>query len=181
MSEALPETGKQRGDLPPLHRTLEVLATALAGLGGLVIFGAAVFVTISVVGYNLGLGALKGDFEIIELACASCASLFLPLCQLKKGHVLVDIFTSRLSHRTNRFLDSIWTLIFALCWALICWRLSHGMHEIRGYGDMTALLRAPIWWVYVPAVISTGFSAFIALVWGLSGLMPGLIRMEPAK
>lgn len=180
MSEKLVEPDLQGGH-PPLRRVLHIICTGLAGLGGLVIFGAAVFVTLSVIKSNLGMGSFRGEFELVELSCAACASLFLPLCQLNKGHVVVDIFTGGLSYDTNRFIDGFWSLIFAAAWAFVCWRLFHGLLEFHDYGDKTVMLRASVWWVYVPAVIGTGISAIIAALWGLSTWMPNLIRLEAAQ
>lgn len=169
--------GKEpQGGMPSLQRILHILATGMAGLGGLVIFGAAVFVTLSVIRANLGLGSFRGEFELVELSCAACASLFLPLCQLTKGHVMVDVFTGRLPQATNRTIDTLWMAVFAAVWALLCWRLFHGMLEIRGYGDRTMLLRAPIWWVYVPAVLGTGLSAFVALYMVVAHLRPEIVN-----
>ncbi|WP_240484762.1 TRAP transporter small permease [Pseudoponticoccus marisrubri] len=144
-------------------------------MGGLIIFGSAVVVTGSVIGSTLGLGGFRGEFELVELACAACASLFLPLCQLSRGHVMVDVFTNWMPRSTNRTVDALWTLLFAAVWALLCWRLFHGLLEIRGYGDRTMLLRAPLWWAYVPAVLGTGLSSVIALYVAASDLRPDLV------
>lgn len=168
----------QGGEKSPLHRTLHAICTVLAGLGGLIIFGTALTVTLSVLASNIGIGGLRGEFELVELACAACASLFLPFCQLKRGHVMVDVFTSRLPGTTNRATDAVWYLVFAFAWAFVCWRLTHGLVDIHGYGDRTMMLRAPIWWIYIPAIIGTGTSAVVAAIWGLSHFFPRIFRME---
>lgn len=175
MSELLPGQGP-RGGLPPLRRTFHIICTALAGLGGLIIFGSAVVVTYSVISGTLGFGTFRGEFELVELACAACASLFLPLCQLTKGHVMVDVFTNWMPISTSRTIDALWTAVFAAVWALICWRLFHGLLEIQSYGDRTMLLRAPLWWVYVPAVLGTGLSALVALYLVIAHLRPEIVN-----
>lgn len=164
------------GPRAPLFRILYQVCVFSAAIGGLVIFGAAFVVTYSISKSLLGFGAVRGEFELVELACAMCASLFLPLCQLNKGHVMVDVFTSWLPGNTNRYVDAAWTLLFAAAWAFLSWRILHGLWEIRGYGDRTMLLRAPVWWVYVPAVFGTGLSAFVALFQGFLVLKPRLAR-----
>lgn len=180
MSEKLAENGSQ-GEMTPLRRVLHVIATGMAGIGGLVIFGAAVFVTLSVIRANLGMGSFRGEFELVELCCAACASLFLPLCQLNNGHVMVDIFTNGLNAQTSKRIDAAWTLLFAICWALISWWLIDGLVEYYEYGDKTMMLRASLWWIFVPAVIGTAMSAIIAALMAASVFLPNLIRMEPAK
>jgi hypothetical protein len=170
MSEQLTDT--REGPRAPLFQILHRICVASAAVGGLVIFGAAFVVTYSISKSLLGFGAVRGEFELVELSCATCASLFLPLCQLKKGHVMVDVFTYRLPGNVNRSVDAVWTLLFAAGWAFVSWRILHGLWEIQGYGDRTMLLRAPVWWVYVPAVFGTGLSAFVALMQSLSVLTP---------
>ncbi|MGR3780056.1 MAG: TRAP transporter small permease [Albimonas sp.] len=158
------------GPAPALHRWLERACLVFAGAGGLTIFAVSMAVTASVVLRTAGVGGLRGDFEMVELACASCAALFLPLCQLKKGHVMVDIFTAWAPARTVRRIDGLWTLLFALAWAALAWRLWEGMQVMLDYGDRTMLLRFPVWWVYVPGVAGMALSAVVALESGLRQL-----------
>lgn len=156
----------------PLRHGLMQVCNLSAALGGVAIFTVSLAVTASVVLRNLGLGGIKGDFELTELVCATCASLFLPLCQLRQGHVLVDLFTGWLPRHTRLQMDGLWTLVFGLCWAFVAWRLGHGMLDVRSYGDRTMLLGVPVWWVYPPAIFGTGLAALVAFDAALS-LMRG--------
>jgi hypothetical protein len=75
-------------------------------------------------------------------------------------------------------LDGIWTLLFAFVWGLLCWRLSIGLEEIHSYGDKTMLLRAPVWWVYVPAVFGTALAAIVAFAMSLPMIFSSMRGME---
>lgn len=177
MADMLSQEHVGQGDHTPLFRILRAICLGSAGVGGAAIFGASLVVTASVVMRNLGLGGVKGDFELVELVCAACASLFLPLCQLDRGHVMVDLFTMWMRPRTRTRTDGFWTLLFGVGWAFLCWRLTVGMGEMLYYGDKTMLLRAPLWLVYVPAVFGTGLSAIVAFLTSLpmlSGIFRGL-------
>lgn len=151
----------------PLTNFLRKIAVVCAGAGGLAIFSAALLVTYSVLMRTLGFSGVRGDFEAVELVCTACASLFLPLCQANRGHVMVDLFTNWMPERGKKRLDGVWMLIFAAAWGVLSWRLVHGLLDLQYYGDKTMLLRASIWWVYVPAVLGTGLSAIIALIQAL--------------
>ncbi|WP_138467828.1 TRAP transporter small permease [Poseidonocella sp. HB161398] len=177
MAESL-HSPLEQGGHSPLFRGLHALATVSAGLGGAAIFGAALFVTVSVVLRSLGLGGIRGDFELVELVCAACASLFLPLCQITQGHVMVDLFTAWLPGRLQRRMDGLWMLLFAIGWGLVCWRLSHGLFEMLDYGDRTMLLKAPLWWVYVPGVFGTALAALIAVLMALPRLSSAFRVLE---
>lgn len=141
---------------------LERLARVSAAAGGAVIFAVALTVTVSVVMRNAGLRGIGGDFELVEMSCAFAAGLFLPLCQMQKGHVFVDLFTTWLPRRLTAGIDWIWLLVFAFGWAALCRFTLTGLLEIHAYDDRTMLLSIPIWWAYLPAVIGTGAACLIA-------------------
>jgi len=162
MLDAILSYGAQEGTL--LQRWLARISLASAALGGVTIFAVTLAVTASVVMRNIGLGGIRGDFEMVELAAASCASLFLPLCQLKRGHVVVDLFTDWLPRVVRARLEALWSLLFAGCWAALCWFLMQGLSDSYAYDDKTMLLNFPVWTVYLPAVFATGLAALIALV-----------------
>jgi TRAP-type C4-dicarboxylate transport system permease small subunit len=177
MTEQAYTTARQ-GGATLLHRGLRSLCLFSAGLGGATIFAASLVVTYSVVMRNLGFGGVRGDFELVELVCVTCASLFLPLCQLNKGHVMVDLFTLRLPHRVQTRIDGFWTLCFAGVWGFLCWRLSIGLGHIYEYGDQTMLLKVYVWWAFVPAVFGTGLSSLVALITGLPMISPIFRALE---
>ncbi|QKV17288.1 TRAP transporter small permease [Oricola thermophila] len=135
----------------------------MAALGGIVIFSVAVAVMISVIMRNFGLRGLRGDFELVEMSCAFAAGLFLPLCQLTRGHVMVDLFTNWLPQGIRAGIDWIWLLCFALAWAALCYLTLQGLLQVRSYGDRTMLLAIPVWWSYAPAVLGFGAASLIAL------------------
>ncbi|PRX10833.1 TRAP transporter small permease [Martelella mediterranea] len=170
MAEHVPAEHGNEGAHSPRFFWLYRICLVSAGLGGLAAFATALMVSFSVVARMTGFGGLRGDFEAVELVCAACASLFLPLCQFTKGHVMVDIFTDWMPKAGQRRLDGFWTLLFAAGWAIICWRLTHGLATIHAYGDRTMLLGFPVWMIYVPAVFGTGLSAFVAALTGAADL-----------
>ncbi|KFB08419.1 TRAP transporter small permease [Nitratireductor basaltis] len=154
---------RQGGGNAPLLVWLERLARLSAAMGGAVIFGVALTVTISVMMRNIGIGGIRGDFEMVSMSCVFAAGLFLPLCQVTKNHVMVDLFTTWLPTRATAALDGLWLGLFAVGWALLCYFTVHGMLDMMDYGDRSMLLRLPLWWAYVPSIIGSGISCVIAL------------------
>lgn len=154
---------RQGGGNAPLFVWLNRLARLSATIGGVVIFGVALTVSVSVVMRNIGIGGVRGDFEMVELSSVFAAGLFLPLCQLTRNHVMVDLFTAPLPRGIVAALDTLWLGLFAIGWALLCYFTAHGMMDIMAYGDRTMLLRLPVWWAYVPSIIGSGLSCLIAL------------------
>lgn len=80
--------------------------------------------------------------------------MFLPFCQMVRGHIIVDFFTAKVNPRGVAFLDAVAAAVLAIAAFLIAWRLSIGMVELRGTGDSTMILRVPTWYAYLAMVPS---------------------------
>jgi TRAP-type C4-dicarboxylate transport system permease small subunit len=142
-------------------RALYRAATGVAVLGGLVLFALTLLTVISVVGRAAFSAPIPGDFELVELGMAVAIFSFLPYCQIVRGNVIVDLFTSRASPRTRALLDGIGNLLYTAIAALLTWRGAIGGLEIRSYHETTMVLQVPAWWGFVPAV---AFLAFLTVV-----------------
>ncbi|WP_052700931.1 TRAP transporter small permease [Loktanella sp. S4079] len=147
---------------------LDRLARVLAALGGLAILATALAVTLSVLGRNIGIGGLRGDFELVEFSCVLAAGLFLPLCQVSRGHVMVDLFTNWLPSAVRRVIDRLWLALFAAGWGALTVLTLEGMQDSMAYGDRSMMLSLPLWWTFVPSILGGGAACLIAsaqVVW----------------
>lgn len=118
-------------------RVLEQLARWLAYGGGALLVGMALVTVFSVIGRALlsfGLGPIRGDFELVEAGCAIAIFAFLPWCQLRRGHVTVDIVVDRLSGGMKAFFGMLGDIAIAGIAGLILWRLYLGFGEKFPYG-----------------------------------------------
>jgi hypothetical protein len=117
---------------------------------------------------DMGVGPINGDFELVEAGIAFSIFAFLPLCHLSGGHATVDIFTSKLPDRANRFLKMVIEAVFAAVLVMIALRLYAGMMSKLSYGETTFLLQFPIWWAYATslfgAIVAAIVSVYIALM-----------------
>ncbi len=146
-----------------LDRAIDALCQAVTVLGGLCVFAVAVTVFVSVFGRNMRVLSIPGDFEIVEIGSAVAIFLFFPICQLRREHVTVDLFTNWLPEGAKRGLDAIGELLFAVAWAVLVWRLTVGGIESYGYQDRSMILHVPTWIAFVPAVVALAISALVAL------------------
>jgi TRAP-type C4-dicarboxylate transport system permease small subunit len=165
------------------------LARAFAILGGIVLSVLIVMTCLSILGRSgnsilhspmiqsampdlaaailaLGIGPIKGDFELVEAGMAFTIFAFLPLCQLNGAHAVVDLFSARLPMRTNRMLRALTEVVFAAVIVLIAWQLAEGMLAKRTAGQTTLYLEFPVWWAYacslLAAVAAAGVSVYVA-------------------
>jgi TRAP-type C4-dicarboxylate transport system permease small subunit len=136
-----------------LGRALYATATGVALVGGAVLFALTLLTVISVLGRAALSVPIPGDFELVEVGMAVAIFSFLPYCQIVRGNVIVDLFTTRAGPRTRALLDGLGNLIYTAIAALLTWRVALGGLEVRSYGETTMVLRVPVWWGYLPAVV----------------------------
>ncbi len=96
----------------------------------------------------------------------------MPYCQIQRGNIIVDFFTTRLSHETNARLDRLGALLLALVFALLAWRTTlGGLNSYQTHSE-TQILGFPEWTVYgamVPAFVLTSVIGLYQSLFGLGG------------
>jgi TRAP-type C4-dicarboxylate transport system permease small subunit len=149
----------------------ERVSAAWAVAGGLVIL-AMMLVTLVNVGafaldrlarlFGANVGALPGYEDFVRLAVSCAALMFFPYCQLRRGHVAVDLFVSLFPRVVKRALDRLWlAAIVALALFLAYW-MCLGMLETRADRALSPVLGWPEWPFYLPGVISLLLWALVA-------------------
>jgi len=173
-----------------MHRFFLNISRGFAYLGGLMLAALIVLTCLSVLGRKLndllhgmvadgvmagparwfldaGIGAIYGDFELIEAGIAFAIFAFLPLCQISGGHAAVDIFTAKLPPRADRLLRAITETVFAAVLVLIAVQLAAGMDSKMRSGQTTFLLQFPLWWAYALSLTGAVAAAIVAVYMAL--------------
>jgi TRAP-type C4-dicarboxylate transport system permease small subunit len=151
----------------PLGRGLLRLCEWFALLGGAIFVGIAVMSVASIASRAMFSKPLSGDYELVQIGCATFVAMCLPLCQVRYGNIIVDFFTTRLPLAVQRRLDAIGALMLALVMALVAWRLFVGTLSIRESGETTTILGWPVWWTYgsmVPGVALTAVAGLYTAI-----------------
>ncbi|HLT79064.1 MAG TPA: TRAP transporter small permease [Ferrovibrio sp.] len=154
--------------LPAFDRFCRWLATA----GGFILLVAAIVTVVSVLGRYFLNAPIPGDIEIGGFLMAAAIALFLPECQLRKGNVIVDVFTVAAPVKMQAALDAVASLTVAVAAAVIAWRMGIGMVELRAARDETMVLRLPTWIgfiVVVPSLVLLAVASLIA-AWRDAGI-----------
>ncbi|HBQ36720.1 MAG TPA: hypothetical protein DD729_07795 [Rhodobacteraceae bacterium] len=163
------------------------LARYLAYAGGVLLTAMALLTVISVIGRRfdgVGLGPIKGDFELVEIGCAIAIFVFMPLAQIRRRHVTVDVFVKYLSPRIYAFLGFLGDLLIAIASTAIMWqfwlgfgeKVPFGSDNIRAalamgskpfFAETTYELEIPLWIPYGLALVGAGFFAIVSIytVW----------------
>ena len=132
----------------------ERVSAAWAVAGGLVILAIMLVTSVNVGAFALdrlarlfgaNVGALPGYEDFVRLAVSCAALMFFPYCQLRRGHVAVDLFVSLFPRVVKRALDRLWlAAIVALALFLAYW-MCLGMLETRADRALSPVLGWPEW------------------------------------
>ena len=146
-----------------LGRRLTLAAEALALAGGALMLAVASLVTVSVLMRWLAGDGVSGDFELVQIATALGAFAFLPLCQARRGNVIVDTFTAKLPRRARDGLDALWDLTYAALVAIISWRLVAGARDAFASQTTSMVLGVPQGYAIAACAAMGVFLAVVAV------------------
>lgn len=169
-----------------MHRLIQSLARLTALVGGIVLIGLIVLTTLSIIGrsvnkflhtdffdntliglsqwvIDLGVGEINGSYELLEAGVAFAIFAFLPICQLFGAHATVDVFTSFLPQRGNRWIAAFWEIVLAAVLFLIVAQLYGGMERYIRNGQTTLFLEFPVWWAYAASFAAGIITCITAL------------------
>jgi TRAP-type C4-dicarboxylate transport system permease small subunit len=138
----------------------------LALAGGVIFALLTLMSAVSIVGRVVG-RPIQGDFELVQLGCAVAIAFCLPYCQLKRGHIIVDFFTTRSSARTRGMLDAFGALLLALVMALVAWRTGVGALAMKASNESSMIMGVPVWYSYAlmtPAFALTALAGLATAV-----------------
>ena len=103
------------------------------------------------------------------MAAGAAIALFMPWCQLRRGNIIVDFFTAKVSDRINAMLDRFGALLLGLVFAVLAWRTAVGGLNAWSSQSGTMMLGFPEWVVYVAMVPPFILTTIIALYQAATG------------
>ena len=154
-----------------MRALLERIVIAWALLGGLILL-AIVIVTVTNVGafgldriarlFGTTVSGLPGYEDFVRLAVSPAVLMLFPYCQLRRGHVAVDLFVNLAPPTVQKTLDSISIAgMIGLAVFLAYW-MTLGMFETLADGALSRVLGWPEWPFYAPGILSLVFWALVA-------------------
>ncbi|AEI95435.1 TRAP transporter small permease [Roseobacter litoralis] len=169
-----------------MHQAVKLLARSTAIIGGFVLVALIMLTTVSIVGrslgdflhtdfasralgafsrtlLDLGVGEVKGSYELLEAGVAFAIFSFFPICQLYSGHATVDVFTSNLPQAVTRYVMAFWEVILTACLILISVQLFGGLQRYYGNGETTLFLQFPLWWAYAASFAASVVTCIVAV------------------
>ena len=150
-------------------KLLDTLARLCAVLAGVLLTAITLMTCVSLIGRNTTGWTLVGDFELSGAAAGAAIALFLPWCQLRRGHIMVDFVTSGASPATQERFDRFGALLLGAVMALMTWRTAVGGLSAWKTQAGSMMLGFPEWVVFAAMVPALALTTLIALVQALRG------------
>jgi TRAP-type C4-dicarboxylate transport system permease small subunit len=152
-------------------RILEALARLCAILAGVLLTGITLMTCGSLIGRNTVGVSIVGAFELTGVAAGAAIAMFMPICQARRGNIIVDFFTANASARAQAGMDRVGAFLIALIFGLLAWRSTLGGLNSHSSGSETQIMAFPEWIVYafmVPAFVLAGLIALHQAAFGFT-------------
>lgn len=155
-----------------LNNLAELIAKSLALAGGLVLLGLIVLTCVSIAGrallfLDIGLGPIRGIYDISEIAMATAIFAFLPWTQFNEAHARVDLLQPMIPKRIDLAFDVIFNIAMFFVALVGTYRMYLGMLDKLSFGETTLIAQIPVWHGYAASLVGgVGFivvSAFCVL------------------
>jgi TRAP-type C4-dicarboxylate transport system permease small subunit len=155
-----------------MKNAISTIAAGWALAGGVLLLVITLVTTFNVgaftldrVGRTIGAPPVEGfaGYEDLVRLLISCAALmFFPYCQLKRGHVAVDLFTDQFPPALRDLLGRLWLVATAFLALFLGYWMTIGLFETRADATSTSILGWVEWPFYAPGIISMALWALIA-------------------
>ncbi len=182
MSESSPlETHERAFASGPFGHALFVTCKAFSLFGGCIFIALTAMSLVSIVGRKLFNLPVPGDLELMQMGCAFGSAAFLPYCQMIRGHVRVDFFTSKTRPAVKAAMNFVAAFLVGLFGALIAWRAAAGAFAAFESGETSTILGWPIWLAQALMVPSFVLLAAAGLYVAFDELRAGGLDARPGK
>lgn len=147
-----------------LQILVELVARVLGIAGGAVLLCIIVLTCVSIAGralvtFDLGVGPIRGIYDMTEIGMAAAIFAFLPWAQFTEAHARVDLFRPMMPRTMDRVLDLLFNLAMLVVAAVGTWRLYLGMQDKLSFGETTLIAQIPVWQGYAASLV--GAAGFI--------------------
>ncbi len=169
---------KAQGTQKGARIAAEQLLKGVALLGGFVLFGIMILVSVSVF-FRYALNRpILGDQELVEIGMALVVMMAMPFATLKGDHIRVDILDDRIGD-IGRFAGDV----FARCVSCFVLLLLIGktwdkMLDAYKYDDVTNMIEIPVWIAYASITLGMGLVAIVMAVQLMAQLSQGFRGYE---
>ncbi|MCD6364866.1 MAG: TRAP transporter small permease [Planctomycetes bacterium] len=106
---------------------------------------------------------LVGALDIVKIAGALAIATGLPYTTAVKGHVAIEYFFLKLPRRWRILVTTICRLLIMALFGVLSWSSARYGADLKRYGQVTATLDVPLFWVSYVIAASCGVVVLVML------------------
>jgi len=118
------------------------LSDKLKMVGAVALFGMALLTCADVVGRLFGY-PIFGSIELVSFLGVFTVAMALPLTQLSKGHIGVELFVDKLPRKGRLFFEVCTETVSLVLFVIISWRMFLFSFKLRASGEVSMNLHLP--------------------------------------
>ncbi len=109
--------------------------------------------------FDIGLGPIRGIYDMTEIGMAEAVFAFLPWAQLKEAHAQVNLFRLAMPDAWDKALDVLFNLAMTFATTFGAWCLYLGFLDKLSYCETTFIAQIPVWQGYTAGLVgAVGFA-----------------------
>ncbi len=147
-----------------IDRVVKPLGNLLAVISGIALILMMLIVTYDVGGRYLFNKSLIGAYELVQYAMVVAIFFAFTHCQFGKGHIAIDIITSRIKGRNRALIDVFALTVTLICLALITWGDAAQTVFIWQRREYSTILLIPRWPFQSATIFGMGIFCLAVLV-----------------
>lgn len=167
------------------YKVADFIARGLAFAGGGILILITLITCVSIIGrafvpLDIGIGPIRGIYDITEIGMAAAVFAFLPWAQLRETHARVDLFQAAMPRRVDLTLDLLFNIAMAFVAAVGTWRLYLGMLDKLSYGETTLIAQIPVWQGFAASLVGAVGFVVVAVfcIWRSGRRLAGMEQQE---
>jgi len=132
--------------LRSFEKALAFLSDTLKMLGAASLFGMALLTCADIVG-RFFKHPIFGSIELVSFMGAVTVAMALPVTQMNKGHIGVELFVDKLPRRVRLFVELCTEVVSLGLFVIVTWRMFLFSSKLKASGEVSMNLHLPEYWV----------------------------------
>jgi TRAP-type C4-dicarboxylate transport system permease small subunit len=128
--------------LQSFEKVLVFLSDKLKMIGAVSLFGMALLTCADVIG-RLFKYPIFGSIELVSFMGVLTVAMALPVTQLTKGHIGVELFVNKLPRKGRLFIELCTEIVSLVLFVVISWRMFLFSSKLRASGEVSMNLHLP--------------------------------------
>ena len=157
-----------------VYRIIKPVSNVASSVG-MILLAAMMFLTAAdvILRYSFN-SPIQGTYELTQYMLAITVVVGLSYCAIEKGHVTIDLLTTRMSRRTRAIFDSVTGFLGLVVAALMTWQTCIHIVMLQKSELVSTVLLIPVFPFVAIVAFGIAFYCVVLIVQFLESVMEGM-------